>query len=161
MTVDPVATTNGSSTLTYTTSVAHGLAIGDTILISGLKSGKGWAASEVNGEFVVTTVPSTTTFTITADRNSTKNGSFGDVSGSVEKLLGRGLGQIWTTGDGDDVSVRVANSKGTSYNFIIVEDLSGDGFICYDTTDRNANFATLSGAGCQTEGVAAGTCECK
>jgi hypothetical protein len=154
-------TTSGSAIITVTTSAVHGLAVNERVFIQGVESGKGWAASEVNGEFTVVTVPTTTTFTITMSRNSTKTGTFGGANGTTKEVLGRGLGRIWATGDGDDVAVRVANPRGKPYNFIIVENGSGDGYVCYDKSNPSANFATLSGAGCQTDGVAAGTCACK
>lgn len=159
---DGLAVTNASSTLTYTTSAAHGLVVGNRVLISGVKKGKGWSSSEINGEFTVATVADTTHFTITASRNSTKTSTgFGGTAGTTEKVEGRGLGLIWDTDDDNsDVAVRVANPRGTSYNFIIVE--SGTvGFICYDKTDADANFATLSNVACQTAGVATGDCVCK
>lgn len=55
-------TANGTATIT-TTSV-HSLAIGDTIRISGL-------SSVLDGDFVVATVPTTTTFTYTRSWNGT------------------------------------------------------------------------------------------
>jgi len=161
MPTDPVQVTNASPTVTYTTSAAHGLSAGDTVLIADIASGKGWGAAEVNGEFTIATAPTTTTFTVTMSRNSTKTGTFGGASGITKEVLGRGLGRIWESGDGDDVAVRVGNPRGKNYNFIIVENGSGDGFVCYSKTDSLANFATLSGVGCQTNGVATGNCACK
>jgi hypothetical protein len=153
-------TTTSSPTITITTDAAHGLAANDRVFLQGIDSGKGWAASEVNGEFTVATAPTATTLTITMSRNSTKTGTFGGTTGTSKKVLGRSLGRIWVTGDGTDASVRTANPRGQAYNFIIVE-ASGSGYVCYDKSNASANFATLSGAGCQTSGVAAGTCACK
>lgn len=52
------AVSNALSVYTYTTSAAHGFAIGDTVVIAG-SSVAGW-----NGTFSITSVPTTTTFTV-------------------------------------------------------------------------------------------------
>lgn len=58
-----VATTAGSAsstTCTVTTSAAHGLAVGDTVVVEGT------TPAAYSGTFVITSVPSTTTFVYTA-----------------------------------------------------------------------------------------------
>jgi len=67
-----VAITNGfqksSTTITLTTAVAHGAAVGDTIVVAG--------ATTIgnNGSFVVASVPSTTTLTYTNSNGAAENG---------------------------------------------------------------------------------------
>ncbi len=52
--------TRSSTTATATTSVAHGLVVGNTVTISGVTNDTAW-----NGTYTVTTVPSTTQFRFT------------------------------------------------------------------------------------------------
>jgi hypothetical protein len=142
---NPVSTTNGSPTLTFTSTAAHSLAIGDVISVTNLIGDKGWAASEINSELIVATVPTATTITVTMPRNATKTGTFGGAAGSLRKVLNRGLGRIWVLADGSDAAVRVANPRGKSYNFIIKVS-GGAGYVCYDQTNRSALFATIDAA---------------
>lgn len=61
--VATTAGTNSTTTCTVTTSAAHGLAVGDTVVIEGT------TPAAYSGTFVITAVPSATTFTYTALSN--------------------------------------------------------------------------------------------
>jgi len=158
---DPVSVVDGSAIATFTTTSAHSLSIGDVIQIDGLTKGKSWTSAEINQEHVIATVPSTTTFTVNLGRNSKKTGSFGGLNGNTRQVFGRGLGRLWTTLDGTSSSVLTTGLGSKAYNFIIVQDLSNQGWVCYDTTDALATFSALTNPACQTSGVATGSCVCK
>ena len=61
-----VTTTSGSATVTVTTSSAHGLSASDVIRLDGFADTGGITAANINLSFTIATVPSSTTFTITA-----------------------------------------------------------------------------------------------
>ena len=61
-----VTTLNGSATVTVTTSSAHGLSASDVIRLDGFADTGGITAANINLTFTIATVPSSTTFTITA-----------------------------------------------------------------------------------------------
>lgn len=143
--------TNGSPTVTVTTSSAHGFVAGNIVRMSGLSSGRGFVSSDLVDDYVIQTVPTGTTFTITLPRNASSNGTLGGSSGSVQKVSGRGMGTIWTNSQASDSAVRQTNFGSRAYNFIIKKGLTGaatasDGYICYDKTDRSATFATINAA---------------
>lgn len=66
--------THASGTTTYTTSTAHGLAVGDSVAISGIEH------ADFSGTKTVATVPSATTFTVT---NASSNSITAPGSGSL------------------------------------------------------------------------------
>ena len=77
-----LATTSGSTTVTWTTSAAHGLAQNDTIHIGSLPNNpcviseiNAVPASELSGTHTVTAVPSTTTFSYAVTTNADTTGS--------------------------------------------------------------------------------------
>jgi hypothetical protein len=158
---NPLTSVNNSSTVTVTTSVTHGLVVGDTVKVSGATSSRGFTLSQLNTSHSVASVPTATTFTITLTTNATSGGSLGGASVVLKEYLGSGLGVVWEAGDGDDVAVRTTSLGSKVYNFIMVEDNSSVGHLCYDKTNNAANFATLSNVACQTNGVATGNCACK
>jgi len=61
-----VTTSSGSATVTVTTSSAHGLSASDVIRLDGFADTGGITAANINLTFTIATVPSSTTFTITA-----------------------------------------------------------------------------------------------
>ncbi len=61
-----VTTSSGSATVTVTTSSAHGLSASDVIGLDGFADTGGITAANINLTFTIATVPSSTTFTITA-----------------------------------------------------------------------------------------------
>lgn len=147
---NPVATTNGSSTVTITSSAAHGLSVGDLILLADLTEGNGFTSGDVYGEFTVATVPTATTLTISLPRNATSNGSFGGTVGVVKKLNGRGMASLWASGQASDVAVRQTSAGSKTYNFIIrriASDVSNDtAELCYSKVSATASFATINAA---------------
>ncbi|MDC3039750.1 hypothetical protein OA104_01650 [Candidatus Pelagibacter sp.] len=77
-------TTNGSTAVTLTFSGAHGISASDIILLDSFSTitGSNFAASDFNDKkFMVTTVPSTTTLTITMP--SAESGSGATTSGGI------------------------------------------------------------------------------
>ncbi len=141
---NPLQVSNGSATITVTTTPLHGLSIGDKVTMEGCASGRGFTSQQLNDTFVLVTVPSTTTFTITASSTATSNGSMGGAGCIIREYTGSGMATIWEEGDGSDVAVRVTNGGSKSYNFAVCETGGGDGKICYDQTNRLASFATIS-----------------
>ena len=69
-----IATTNGSNTITATTSVAHGFSVGTTFIIEDYASTGGIPNTELNNQtFTVASVPSTTTFTFTTSTSASSS----------------------------------------------------------------------------------------
>ena len=98
-----MATTNTSTTVTITTSSAHGASTGDIVQLDAvtLPSGTGLSASNFEDKkFEITSVPSTTTFTITSSAAATASISTGgsmtckmyEVVGPQEQTYGYGWG---------------------------------------------------------------------
>lgn len=95
LTVNCIATTSGSTTVTVTFP-NHGINIGDYFIITGVGAGGigGIPAGQLNGEHTATTIPSTSTFTfeVATAASSTTTGSCTD----IEILLP--LGQEYAAG---------------------------------------------------------------
>lgn len=139
---NPMNVSSGSNIITITL-VAHGLAAGDMVLISGLVGSKGFSSADINGFLEISTVINANSFTVNISRNSSGNGTFGGNSGTISRLLGRGLGTIWITANGADAVVRTTTLGGKNYSFTI----KANGTVCYDKTNNNATFATINAAG--------------
>ena len=103
LTSSTMATTNTSTTVTITTSSAHGASTGDIVQLDAvtLPSGTGLSASNFEDKkFEITSVPSTTTFTITSSAAATASISTGgsmtckmyEVVGPQEQTYGYGWG---------------------------------------------------------------------
>ena len=69
--VGTVTTASSSANITITTTVAHGLAVGNTIVLEGFAATGGITATEINATFTVASVPSTTTFTVATTGSGT------------------------------------------------------------------------------------------
>lgn len=138
---------NGSDVVTIT-ATAHGFLTGDLVRINGLTAAGNVTAADMQGEFVVT-VTNANTFTVTISHNSSSNGAFGGTLGIATKVIARGMSRVWQGTDPSDSAVRVAVGS-RPYNFIIKKGLTAQpanaGFICYDTTNRQALFATINAA---------------
>lgn len=103
LTSSTMATTNASTSVTITTSSAHGASTGDIVQLDAvtLPSGTGLSASNFEDKkFEITSVPSTTTFTITSSEAATATVSTGgsmtckmyEVVGPQEQTYGYGWG---------------------------------------------------------------------
>jgi len=103
LTSSTMATTNTSTTVTITTSSAHGASTGDIVQLDAvtLPGGTGLSASNFEDKkFEITSVPSTTTFTITSSEAATATVSTGgsmtckmyEVVGPQEQTYGYGWG---------------------------------------------------------------------
>ena len=80
ITAATLATTNGSAICTLTTSTAHGMNVGDIVQFNDvtLPGGTGYDAADFEDKnFQITSVPSTTTFTVTQTTNATATVSTG------------------------------------------------------------------------------------
>lgn len=140
------AVVSASTTVTVTTSVVHGLVAGNFVRLSGATSNRGLTGLDVNGDFIVLTAPTTTTFTYASYHAATSTGTLGGNSAASAKITGTGLGRLWYTGDVSDVAVRQTILGSKSYNFIIRRKTSDStkAEICYDKTNNAATFATIN-----------------
>ena len=132
------STTNGSSTVTITFSGEHGITAKDIILLdnfSAITNSNFAAADFDDNKFMVTSVPSTTTITITMASN--ESGSGATTSGGIrvkhyypvgpaEQLpgLGWGLGQWSGTVAGEAVTTLVSGISSSATTGITLTDAS-------------------------------------
>lgn len=80
---NPIATSNTSNVITIT-DVNHGAVLGDYITISGSSNVNGILATEINKEFVVTSVSNANAYSVTTTGTATSTGSGGGASVSVK-----------------------------------------------------------------------------
>lgn len=141
------AATSGSSTITVTTSAAHGLVAGNLVRMTGGTIGKGFLSLDITGDFAVVSAPTTTTFTYVAYRNATSSGTFGSSGASAAKYSGHGLGTLWTSSQVSDIAVRQTSLGSKTYNFIIrrLVDITKCE-VCYSKSDNVATFGTINAA---------------
>jgi len=103
---NPVNTTGGagSGVVTITTSTTHGAITGDFVTLASLTATDGITADQLNSEHVITSTPSTTTFTITtAGSASSGSTAGGGSSGTAAFQISVGLnttilGAGWSAG---------------------------------------------------------------
>lgn len=115
---NPITTTSGSSTITFTTTDDHTFANGWTVAIQGATNTGGIAAADINGDRVIT-VTGMKTFTVTAGAAATAS----------------------TTGGGTAVKLSPLEALGTFINCHNNASINGR-FEQYE--DNNAGFATLT-----------------
>ena len=99
---DPLAIEDESSTLTVTYT-AHGLAVGDRIKLTGATDGAGiTAATNINIEHIVATIPTADTFTVELSAEATStDADFGGNSIDIFKQIAAGNEyQVYATGYG-------------------------------------------------------------
>lgn len=90
MSNNPIATTNGLTTITIT-DANHGANVGDYVTISGITGPiNSVPASEINKEHVILTVPSTSTYTVAVTTTATGTGSGGGAAGVAEYQINVG-----------------------------------------------------------------------
>ena len=70
-----ITTTNGSGVITVTTASAHGAAVDDSVTLAGFGATNGLTADEINGDFRIASVPSTTTLTVETSGSATSAGT--------------------------------------------------------------------------------------
>jgi hypothetical protein len=80
-----VSTVNGDSGLTVNTSTTgnHGLAVGDYVTLANFSATGGIAATDINGDFKVTSVPTATTFVVATNGSATSNATSSAVAQGV------------------------------------------------------------------------------
>jgi len=147
------STTNGSPTVTITYASAHGLVPGDILLMSGFSTitNSNYGSSDFDDKkFMVTTVPTNTTITITMGSN--ESGSGATTSGGITikkyytvgpavqaKGFGYGLGS-WGGEDGSAVTTTLDGGINSSTTTIVLTDASqfpdsGTNFILIGTEE--------------------------
>tara|TARA_E500000318_G_scaffold533_1_gene723 strand:+ start:562 stop:2748 length:2187 start_codon:yes stop_codon:yes gene_type:complete len=126
-----IATANASAVITITTGSAHGAEVGDIILLDSVTLPSGTSLSASNFEdkkFMINTVPSTTTFTITSSANAGATVSTGG-STTVEFYYKVGP-QIQTYGYGWGVSTwggTISSAATTDLDGALSDNTSGTG----------------------------------
>ena len=125
-------TTNGSPTVTITFSTSHGIVAGDIVLLDSFSSitNSNFAASDFNDKkFMVTTVPSATTITITMPSN--ESGSGASASGGIRvqhyypvgpAVQAKGFGWSLGTWGGEEIGAST-----TTLNGALLDDTAGTG----------------------------------
>ena len=85
---DPISTTSASPVITITL-VAHGLDVGDEVILTGASTVGGLATGVLNSQHTVTTVPTDDTFTVdvTDDAGSTATGGGGTATIRLPNVL--------------------------------------------------------------------------
>ena len=106
-----ISNVTNSTTSTVTTSSAHGFGVGDPVTISGVGG-----ATDANGSWVVASVPSTTTFTLTFNKAPGNYTSGGSVVGRslppvTGMRLGTGTTAVSKTGSGAAIGTYVTGSS--------------------------------------------------
>ncbi len=147
---NPIDPTNGSPNVVITTSAAHGLAVGNRVDLEDCGAGAGFTWQDLRGRFTISAVTATT-FTINLGKNATNSSNFGGSLCIVRKFSGSGFSSIWVSANPSDSAVRQTTGGNKTYNFIIKKGLTGagnanEGYVCYDTTNRSAAFATINAA---------------
>ena len=100
MSNNPIATTNGLTTITVT-DTNHGANPGDYVTISGITGPiNGVPASDINKEHVIVTVPTSGTFTITVATSASGTGSGGGAAGIAAYQINVGADSGVLTGAG-------------------------------------------------------------
>lgn len=79
---DPIATTNTSSEITIT-DINHGAVVGDYITVIGSSNVNGILSSEINNEFVITSVANSNAYSVITSGTATSTGSGGGSSVEV------------------------------------------------------------------------------
>ena len=75
-----VTTTSGSGVITVTTASAHSASVGKFVTLAGFGATNGLTADEINGDFKIVTVPSSTTLTVETNGSATGNGASGSIT---------------------------------------------------------------------------------
>lgn len=159
---NPCTTVNGSPTITLT-KTSHGLTVGDTVQLGGLTSCRGIPGGAMNDSYTVVTTPTANTFTVLTNTAATSSGTGGGSNGYFTKIVGRGLGQVWVTANGETTAT---TSAGKAYNILITGASTsftvapggtlpagwggltpGAGFVCYSITNLSASAATIKAGG--------------
>ena len=126
------STTNGSSTITITFSTSHGIVAGDIVLLDNFSTitNSNFSASDFDDKkFMVTTVPTATTITITMPSN--ESGSGATTSGGIRvqhyypvgpAVQAKGFGWSLGTWGGEEIEAAT-----TTLNGALLDDTAGTG----------------------------------
>jgi len=121
-------------TVTVTTSAAHGLIAGQTVVIASATT------SGNNGTFTVATVPSSTTFTVTNSSGATQASAAGTVGVALNNKIGTAFVQVPSTGT-YTASAYFLASNSSAYNTSVRLLLDGyaNGYSNYEFTPSTTN----------------------
>ena len=112
---DPIATSNGSSTLVIT-DVNHGAVMGDYITISGSTDVNGILAADINKEHIVTAVSNANAYSIVVSGSANATGSGGGSSVAVSYQFHPGISSAFVfTGWGAGPWGGISGSYGWGY----------------------------------------------
>ena len=75
-----ITTTSGSGVITVTTASAHNTAVGQFVTLAGFGATNGLTADEINNDFKIVTVPSSTTLTVETSGAATSSGTSSSIS---------------------------------------------------------------------------------
>ena len=75
-----ITTTSGSGVITVTTASAHNTAVGQFVTLAGFGATNGLTADEINNDFKIVTVPSSTTLTVETSGSATSSGTSSSIS---------------------------------------------------------------------------------
>jgi len=134
------------NSVTFTTSAAHTLKVGQTVVIAGTASSTATPTTIYNGTFVVTAVPSTTTFTVVNPLVSTATaittaGTVTAQSTQAELTLTAKNPGAWSNGLYYEISNSTANSSypGKYFNLAIYAGGTSSGYIVERFSDITLN----------------------
>jgi hypothetical protein len=167
---DPLATTNGSPTLTIT-HVAHGRSVGDLIMLYGSNDIGGFVADNINTIHEIASVPSVDTMTVTMGSNATSTVASG--GGALISVYYKDdftvpliTDPLATTNGSTEVTVTHANHDANAGDFVkfsgasvfnnvtisgdyeVVEVVNANSFIINAATTANAT-GSGGGAACR------------
>ena len=121
-----------------------GVKAGDLVKIAGATSGRGFTIGDTSKEVRVTSV-TISTVVVDLPRNATSGGTFGGSLATLTRVTGRATSSIWVLADGTDAAVRTTSLSTRACNFIVKVSAS-KGYVCYDSTNCSATFATIDAA---------------
>jgi sugar lactone lactonase YvrE len=138
--------TESGNTVTITTTSAHGLVAGQTVLIAGFSD----ASSGYDGTFTVASIPTTTTFTYTDSTTDLGTSGGGTTTGYGLTESGSTV-TVWTTAPnslavGEPVTISGAGMAGYNGAFTVASLPGGANGTTFTYTDANVGLAN-SGSG--------------
>lgn len=127
--VDPIATTSGSSVITVT-QTAHGLSVGDEVIFTGFGATGGIPDTILNAMHTVATVPTTDTYTIDTYYDASSDATGGG-QGTIRRPNILYSHDVGYAGDGEEIDAFIEGSlvdleDGENFQFIhrVVPDFS-------------------------------------
>ena len=97
-----ITTSNGSGTITVTTASDHNAAVDDFVTLSNYSATGGLSADEINGDYKIKSVPSSTTFTVDTNGSASSSTTSSQISngasfnGPAEALIDFSTSYVYT-----------------------------------------------------------------